>query len=424
MEEYMAEEKKSVFYGWWIVVGGFVLCFFGIGMGINTVGIFIEEVVSTLNFTRGGFSLFFTIAAITMMIGAIIVGKLMEKIDVRVIMGVGTSLFAFGFALYSQCETLKEFYLTSVLLGLGSAGTHIIPVTTMINNWFVKKRGLAMGIVFAGTGIGGLVLNPFMTWIITNNFLNMKYGWQSAFIIGGVSAAVFCIPIAVFVMKKSPGELGLMPDGVEAGGVTDETALKGFSLGETVKTPVFWIVAGMALLFSVVNMGINQHLYSYFNADMGFAKTTASMIVGGYLGMTVFGKISIGHISDRKGLIFGMILFISMVLVGIIILINAKYLWIAVFFISIFGFGNVIQTVIPPLVTAECFGLLHYGVIYGIVSVFMTIGAGIGTPLSGFIRDKTGSYHGAYFLYIGLLIFSLILGVAALKRAHFKREIA
>ncbi len=411
----MTETGSKKFYGWWIVTGGFILFFFGIGLAINTVGIFIEEVVSTLHFKRGDFSLFFSIAAISMMVGAIVVGKLIEKVNIRIIMVTGTVLFTVGILLYSQCRTLAQFYSVSVILGIGSAGTHIIPVTTMINNWFVKKRGLATGIVFAGTGIGGLVLNPFVTWLIEKNFLKMEFGWQGAYIISGIIAGIFIIPIALFVMKKTPAEMGQFPDGVEVQ-QDEETSGEGFTLGESVKTSMFWLVAAMAFFFSVINMGINQHLYPYLNADMGFTKSAAAMIVGAYLGMTVLGKISLGALSDRRGLSFAVTLFVSIVFAGIAILTRVNVLWLAVVFVVVFGFGNVIQTVIPPLMTAHCFGLKQYGLIYGIISIFMTIGSGIGTPLSGYVRDSTGSYHGAFYLYMGLLVLALAVALLALRQ--------
>ncbi len=416
MEETLMKKDRDSFYGWWIVAGGFVLFFFGIGLAINTVGIFIEEVVSTLHFSRGDFSLFFSIAALSMTAGAIVVGKLIEKISIRIIMVTGTVLFTGGILLYSQCRTLAQFYTVSVLLGIGSSAMHIIPVTTMINNWFVQKRGLAMGIVFAGTGIGGLLLNPFVTWLIEKNFLGTEFGWQGAYIISGSIAGIFIIPVALFVMKKTPAEMGQFPDGM-AEQPEDNAGDLGFSVGEAVKTPMFWMVAAMAFFFSVINMGINQHLFPYLNGDMGFSKSAAALIVGAYLGMTVLGKISLGALSDRRGLSFAVTIFLTIVLAGIAILLRANVLWLAVIFVVVFGFGNVIQTVIPPLVTAHCFGLKQYGLIYGIVSIFMTIGSGIGTPLSGYVRDSTGSYHGAFYLYMVLVAVSLAAALLALQQA-------
>ena len=154
---------QKIFYGWWIVVGSFFLNFAGIGIIMNTMGVFIKPVTESLGFTRGGFTLYFTIAALSMMVMAPVMGKLLERYNIRLIMTVCTTMMAASFALFSQCRTLKQFYLVAVFLGIGSAGSHIIPVSMMITNWFIDKRGLAMGIVFAATGVGGLIFNPLRT---------------------------------------------------------------------------------------------------------------------------------------------------------------------------------------------------------------------------------------------------------------------
>lgn len=411
--------RKTSFYGNKIIAAGFILLFFGIGLAINTFGVFMNEITRVMGFGETEFSLALTISAVVMMLSAIIVGKLIEKINIRIVMGVCTTLFAGAIILFSQCTQLVHFYLAAILMGIGSAGTHIIPVTTAINNWFVKRRGLATGIVFAGTGIGGLLLNPLVSWLISANPLGMQYGWQSAYMVTGILAGLFCIPTAIFIMRKTPQEMGQLPDGLAADSVEGQQEAAenetGMSLGESLASPVFWLIAAMAMFLSLINMGVNQHMVNYFNKELGFSAQIAAMLFGGYLGMTVLGKIVIGLVADRKGLAFAITMFISIVIGGFMILMNAQLLWVAILFVVICGFGNVIQTVIPPMVTANCLGTLHYGLIYGVISIFMTIGSGIGTPLTAVIFEKTGSYKPALMLFILLLIISLGLVLAALR---------
>lgn len=149
-----------MFYGWWIVVGSFFLNFAGIGIIMNSMGVFIKPVSESLGFTRGGFTLYFTVAALAMMVMAPVMGKLLERYNIRLIMTVCTTMMATSFALFSQCRTLPQFYILALFLGIGSAGLHIIPVSMMITNWFIDKRGLAMGVVFAATGVGRADLQP------------------------------------------------------------------------------------------------------------------------------------------------------------------------------------------------------------------------------------------------------------------------
>lgn len=414
----MQKKTSGIFYGWWIVIGGFILHFIGIGIGINAIGVFFKPVVESLNFTRGDFSLYFTISALSMMLAAPFIGKLLEKLDVRLVMGVSTALLAGGFALFSQCRTLTHFYLVAVIVGVGHAGSHIIPVSMMINNWFVKRRGLAMGIVFSATGLGGLVFNPVANWLV------LTYGWQQTYIILGALIAICCIPTAVLVMRRTPEEMELLPDGVATRDkkATAEAAA-GLTLGQSVKLPIFWMLAGMILFLNALNMGIQQHLIPYLT-DVGHSSTFAANIMAVYLGMTIAGKLILGRISDREGVVRGFVVFSIVLGVGIGILFGAKVAWVAVLFGVVYGFANAIQTVVPPLMTADGLGLKHYALIYGVMNIFSTLGAGLGMPISGYIYDATGSYGYAFVLYIVLTALALVLGIMAMKRARFAREMA
>jgi MFS family permease len=402
---------RRMFYGWWIVVGGFILNLIGIGIGINAIGVFFKPVVASLGFSRGDFSLYFTIAALSMTAAAPLVGKLMETLNVRVVMGVSTALLAVSFALYSRCQTLAHFYLLSVLVGVGHAGSHIIPVSTLISNWFRRQRGLAMGIVFTATGIGGLVFNPVANWLILN------YGWRETYLLLGVLIGVICTPTALFLMKRSPEEGGWHPDGAER--AAPEAAAEGLAFGDFVKTSVFWMLAGMILLVNTLNMGIQQHLIPYLT-DIGHSSTVAANVMGLYLGMTVFGKLVLGSFCDRKGLKAGLAIFTAILVVGIVLLFGAQSTMFAVLFGVVYGFGNAIQTVLPPLMTVAGAGLAHFALIYGILTIFQTLGSGIGMPLSGYLYDWTGGYEAAFYVYIVLAVLAALLGVAALKRARFQ----
>ncbi len=412
----MKDRKTGFFYGWWIVIGGFILHFIGIGIGINAIGVFFKPVVDSLGFSRGAFSLYFTISALSMMVAAPFIGKLLEKFDVRIVMGVATTLLAVGFALFSQCTTLLDFYLVAVVVGIGHAGSHIIPVSMMINNWFVKRRGMAMGIVFTATGLGGLVFNPVANWLV------LTYGWQNTYIILGVIIGLFCIPTALLIMRRSPVQMGLVPDGEAAVEEKKVVEVPGLTLGQSIKLPMFWMLAGMILFLNALNMGIQQHLIPYLT-DLGHSSTLAANIMAVYLGMTVLGKLVLGRLSDKEGVVRGFIVFSIVLALGIGILFGAKLVWVAVLFGVVYGFANAIQTVMPPLMTADCVGLKHYALIYGIMNIFSTLGAGIGMPLSGYIYDATGSYSYAFVLYIVLTLLAMVLGILAMRRARFVREL-
>jgi MFS family permease len=407
--------KKKVFYGWWIVVGAFFLNFAGIGIIMNSMGVFIKPVAESMGFTRGGFTLYFTIAALAMMVMAPVMGKLLERYDIRLIMTVCTTIMAVSFALFSQCRTLLQFYIVALFLGIGSAGSHIIPVSMMITNWFIDKRGLAMGIVFAATGVGGLIFNPLANWIILN------YSWQAAYLTFGVIIGVLSIPTAVFIVRARPADKGLLPYGGEqAMARQSSTEQAGLTATQALRDRAFWLLALIILLIAIANMGVLHHIVPYLT-DIGFSSTTATALMSLHMGMLIFGKVLTGGLADRMGLLKSYVTCMVGLMVSIVLLYGAQLMWVAVVFSILFGFSIAVRTVLPPLMTARVLGQKHFGVIYGFLNIFTTLGTAVGVPLSGFIYDWTKSYSLAFALYIVLCLIAAAAGIAVLTNRGDKK---
>ncbi|HOG08028.1 MAG: MFS transporter [Syntrophales bacterium] len=409
----MTSERK-IFYGWWIVGGAFFLNFAGIGIIMNTMGVFIKPVTESLGFTRGGFTLYFTIAALSMMVMAPVMGKLLERYNIRLIMTVCTAMMATSFALFSQCRTLTQFYIVAVFLGIGSAGSHIIPVSMMITNWFIDKRGLAMGIVFAATGVGGMIFNPLANWIILN------HSWQAAFLTFGLVIGLASIPTALFIVRAKPADMGLLPYGGEAALARQSAAEQGgLTATKAFRTGAFWLLALIILLIAVANMGVLHHIVPYLT-DLGFSSTTATTLMSLHMAMLIFGKVLAGSLADRLGLLKSYLILMVGLMVSIALLYGSQWMWVAVVFNILFGFSIAVRTVLPPLMTARVLGQKHFAVIYGFLNIFTTLGTAVGVPLSGFIYDATKSYYLAFALYIGLCLITTAAGIAVLTRSGKK----
>lgn len=403
--------NHKMFYGWWIVIGSFFLNFAGIGIIMNSMGIFIKPVSESMGFTRGGFTLYFTIAALAMMVMAPVMGKLLERYSIRLVMTVSTAMMALSFTLFSQCRTLTQFYILALFLGIGSAGSHIIPVSMMITNWFIEKRGLAMGIVFAATGVGGMIFNPLTNWLIIN------FSWQTTYLISGIVIGILTIPTAFFIVSAKPADKGLLPYGgeealarqttEEQGGVTATQAFRGSA---------FWLLAALILLIAIANMGVLHHIVPYLT-DIGFSSTTAAALMSLHMAMLIVGKVLVGGLADRLGLLKSYLVCMVGLMVSIALLYGSYFMWVAIAFNVLFGFSIAVRTVMPPLMTARVLGQKHFAVIYGFLNIFTTLGTAVGVPLSGFIYDYTKSYHMAFALYIALCIIAALAGVAVMAQA-------
>ena len=406
------QKGSRIFYGWWIVAGCFLLALTGIGIAINCISVFFKPVVESLGFARGAFSLYFTIAALCMMLAAPFMGKLLSRYNIRVVMTVCTGLLTLSFMLYSRCSTLGQFYLCSVFVGIGAAGTHVIPISLLITNWFKQKRGLAFGIAFSASGIGGLLFNPLTNWLITH------YGWRAAFLVLGCILGATTIPVALFIVRAHPAHLGLRAYGEseEQAAVSPEN-LPGLTLPQAVRTPGFWLLGLVLFLTGLMNMGIQMHIPAYLT-DVGYSSTFAANIVALFMGVLVAGKLLLGTIFDRYGMPTGVVFIYGVFALAAIALFGAQSLWMVIVFGFIFGLANAIMTVPPPLMTAEIVGPKSYGVIYGVMNIFFTLGSGIGMPLSGMIYDSTGSYLPAWSLYSVLALVGMGVALMALSRGR------
>ncbi len=402
----------KIFYGWWIVVGSFLLNFAGIGIIMNSMGVFIKPVSESLHFTRGGFTLYFTVAALSMMVLAPVMGKLLERYNIRVIMTICTTMMAVSFALFSQCRTLTQFYIVALFLGIGSAGSHIIPVSMMITNWFIDKRGLAMGIVFAATGVGGLIFNPLANWII------LHYSWQATYLTFGIIIGVLSIPTAIFIVSARPTDKGLLPYGGEKA-INQQSLVEqgGLTVTEALRDRAFWLLAVIILLIAIANMGVLHHIVPYLT-DIGFSSTTATTLMSLHMAMLIFGKILTGSLADRVGLLKSYLVCMVGLMVAIALLYGAQLMWVAVVFNILFGLFIAVRTVLPPLMTARVLGQKHFGVIYGFLNIFTTLGTAVGVPLSGFIYDWTKSYHMAFALYVIMCLIAAAAGLSVLTRTR------
>ena len=174
------------------------------------------------------------------------------------------------------------------------------------------------------------------------------------------------------------------------------------------------MLALMIFFLNTLNAGIQQHLIPYLT-DIGHSATFAANIMALYLGMTVAGKLILGQITDKRGLTEGLMLFSAILGAGIGILFGANLALVAVLFGIVYGVGNALLTVMPPLMTAECAGLKHFASIYGIMAIFQTLGAGLGMPLSGYLFDWRGDYYLSFWLYILMAASAAACGFWALR---------
>ena len=400
----MTQQEGKLFYGWYLVAVCFVVNFVVFGISINTFTVYVKPIVTEMAWSRAKFSFGLTIAALTMAFLVPFVGWLIDKVGAKIMMTVGASIIGICTLLLTKAQTITEFYVLYGLSGAGQAATTIVPISVIISNWFDLKRGRALGVVMTGTGLGAMVMVPVTSWIV------VTWGWRTSYFIMGWIILLMA-PLSYIFVRTSPSEMGLKPDGGLI--VQSETPeLEGVTLIQALKSRSFWFLAVMMMMLGLVGMGLGFHMMPYLT-DIGYTEIMAGLIISVISAMTVLGKIGMGIIADRWGVRRTVIFTCVLIIAGVLMLIRAEILFVVILFAIVYGLAIGAPLVINPALTADCFGLAFYGSIFGILSLFNVIGAGLGATLTGAIFDSAQSYIPAFWLFIVLTAIAGFCGVMA-----------
>jgi len=348
----------------------------------------------------GSVQLIFTIAVLANLVGGAIAGKVYAKVQMRKIMPIYAVVMSAGILGWSISSQLWQLYCFSILVGLGASGVSLVPCGIIINNWFKEKKGVATGIAFTGSVAGGLVFVQMTEYMVSN------HGWQQAYLMLGIIAAVISIPVTLFIVRGTPKEKGMLPFGVlteeqaETSGIRD-----GIKLGKFIKTGSFWLLAISGFIIGFANVGVMNNISTYLTI-MGYTTVFATVVFSINLFVQIFGKFLLGWFYDKKGIIFSQIYLLICYVGCIILLIFSKgNLAIACAFGAVFGLVASMTTVTPPYVTARIVGVRDYATIFGIISLFYGLGVASGPIVVEGLFETVGWEP----IFIALTILSAIM---------------
>jgi sugar phosphate permease len=417
----------GLFYGVWIVAGGFALLFLFAGAGFYSFSIFIKPLEDDFGWSRSAISLAMSLYMVLHGVAGPFVGHAIEIHGPKKVMTLFAVLSGAAFVLVSFTSSLWFFYLAYCLLSLATTGIGFIPVSTLLTRWFIRRRGTAIGFAMVGISVGGLILAPLVGLIISH------FGWRIAFVFLGVLVWLVALPVTLFVMKGSPADLGLLPDGdvPEVGTAPDPHApplrpvapasapqQEGWPLAAAVRTRAFFWLAVTFFLGPVAQMGMLQHQAPLLD-DAGVSETMAAMGVGLTAGLGGLGKLSFGRISEVLPFRVAVMLCFGLQALGVLVLYSSDSVALVWVYVVVFGFAMGGVIVLLPLAVAHFFGLAAFAVMMGTVSLILALGNASGALLSGVIYDALGSYDYAMVLYMFLyLVATLSIFLAGKPRRY------
>jgi MFS family permease len=391
---------RKFFYGYWIVVAGFVTLTMSNGLAWYGFSVLNTPVADEFDWSRGEAALGFTFLAVAMAVMSPFVGRLTDNRGPRQVMIIGTVVLSLSLLLLGKTSSLWNYYLLHLSLGIAMALLGAVPISVIISNWFHRLRGTMQGISFIGIGFGGVVFGPLIP----------NFGWRGAYVVTGLLSAIIMTLVIVFLIKNHPRDKGLNPYGAEATEIADdhkseEVKIPGLTLRETLGMSAFWLIA---LTFAVYGIGLTgsiQNLVSIVTSQEFTAGQAASVI--GIIGLcSAAGKFAFGYLGDKIDPKYNTAIAYALTALSLIVLALARsihHLWLYGVLVGL-GMGGWAPN--TAALTANYFGLKQYGSILGTIHLIFMSAEAAGPAIVALAFERGVTYNSI------LIILSILCAVA------------
>ncbi len=377
-------------------------------------GIFMRPITGQFGWDRGALSAAVSIGMVVAGPLSIYAGRLSDRYGPRLLVTGSGILTGAAFIMMSQVSELWQVYLVyGVAVALGGSGS-VIPITSTIPRWFVRRRGIATSLTWTGIGVGGVVTPVLAQWLISS------YDWRTAYVVLGVINMVVVTTLAQ-ALKRDPQQMGIEPYGVEA--ATDPVkataanadvaagTASGLSLREAIRTRQFWLFAVVMLGFVATMQVLMTHLAPHA-VDVGMTAAVAASFVSVFAATSLVGRNLAGLAADRIGAGWTITIHLTATVVALGWLLFASEAWSLYAFAAFYGiaYGGIVP--MQTVLAGELFGLRSLGIITATLMLSGSLGGAIGPPLAGAIFDNSGSYLWAFRICLILLVLAIICSVA------------
>jgi MFS family permease len=372
------------------------------GAGMWSFVVALPAVQAEFGVTRGEISLAFTLTMAGFGLGGILMGRLADRFGVLVPVVSGAVLLAAGYLLSGSAANLWQFSLAQSLIGLGSSGS-FGPLMADISHWFVRRRGLAVGISSSGNYLSGVIWPPLVQHFISSD------GWRATQIGVGIACLCLMVPLALGMRRKTPAVAENGHDPAEA------RAALGVSSNALM---ILLCIAGVACC---VAMAMPQvHIVAYCG-DLGYGPARGAEMLSAMLGFGLISRISSGYIADRIGGVAT--LLISSVLQGVALVLYVFFDGLISLYVISALFGLFQGGIVPmyAILVRQYFASREAGVRLGVILMATLAGMALGGWMSGYIFDLTGSYQAAFLNGIGWNLMNVSITAWLLLRRSGRR---
>ncbi|XOV89718.1 MAG: MFS transporter [Pseudomonadota bacterium] len=391
------------FIGWRMVAVAFFVDFIAVGFFFYSYGVFFKAIATEFGDSRLGVSIGITVTQVVGAILAPFIGRALDRFPLKHIIMVGACSMGTGFLLLGLVNTALQFYLVlGLFIGFGAGAMGQLATAKLVSNWFVLKRGTALGIAATGISASGVIMPAISAWLIGT------FGWREGFMAYGVITLVVVVPIVYRYVISSPEDLGLLPDGE-----TERTRLPPVKpplrTREFIGSANFWLVVVIIGLLFCIQGATLIHMVPKLT-DRGYDLVAASLIASATAGFGILGKLVYGALVDRWDVRHALWMGITFQVAGQLLMFSENY-WLFLAGACLFGFGMGGMVPMQGAIVGLVFGRASFGRVLGAMRPPMAMIQMIGVPFAGWMYDYTGSYEPAFVTFLGLyLLAALVVG--------------
>ena len=391
----------SIYPGWGIVAGAFAVLFVAYGAQFS-FGILFSPLLAEFGWTRGDISGVFGVYTTVYCVCAFPAGRLTDRFGPRLVIAGGGVLLGAALASMSLVSQLWQIYVVYGLVAGVGMSTAFIPCSATVVRWFVRRRGLAVGIAASGGSAGAMVVPPLAQLFVGSA------GWRLAFVAIGL-AILGLLNLLAPIMRRDPESLGLRPDGARGlptlSAAVDDA--ESWTLARALRSPTFWVLGSLFNLtwFSIFIPTVHLAALAQDRGFPAMVGASALSILG--LG-ALLGRLASGELSDRigrKAALATSVVAQSMALLGFVAFGGLPMLMTSAF---VFGAAYAGTSTLFPVILGDFFGRGHVGSLSGFLFAFGVF-AGLGPFVTGVLRDARGDYGFAFVLAAVINVSALLL---------------
>ncbi|WP_436962014.1 MFS transporter [Staphylococcus shinii] len=403
--------KERLHFAWLILIG---LCV-SVGLGKaalnNSAGLFLSPVSQDLNVGVGSLTIYLSVSSIVTLLFLPFGGKLLSKYSARLVLFFAIVFQAGAFALFGLMNSIWGWYLLAIPLAIGGVFITVIGGPVLIERWFSKGKGLALGILSAIGGLLGVFAQPIIGALIS------QFGWRNAYFITGLGVLIIVAPIILLLIRNSPKDKNTKAYGDTSTDIDPHKQIQnieGISYTTAKKTPAFFLLALFFFIITAISsftMHVPTYLVNHGQKVSIAGAMMSALMVGVFVGSLVF-----GYLTDKIGAKKVGLLAMILGLIATILLI-AMPDFIVVVAVALFLFGVFTSSIgtIAPAMASSLFGSKDYSQIYSTSSIGLALASIVALPAYGFIYDISGSYTTGLIIIILLFVVNIIAIILAFK---------